>query len=136
MTRSARTKLFKAVIKQARLMRAPFRRCSSSKLPFSVISKNGEKFRAKLIQLSVSTRWADVEQVRVKSLIKLKETCLCLYIRKEWIVFKHVQISKRREQCLCGKGNLKFVTYLKNIRNNREVASGNCCLLTLKRSLP
>jgi hypothetical protein len=50
--------------------------------------------------------------------------------KKEWVVVEKVPMFKQREKCLCGRANLKYVTYLKNVLNNQEITSGNCCLLT------
>lgn len=52
--------------------------------------------------------------------------------KKEWITVKQIQLFQEKKQCLCGRGNLKFVTYLKNKENQNEIIAGNCCLLTLK----
>lgn len=58
--------------------------------------------------------------------------CYSISKKKEWIVIKHAQMIKQRQQCLCGRANLKFITYLKNKNNNNEVTAGNCCILTLQ----
>ncbi|CAF1391404.1 unnamed protein product [Rotaria sordida] len=119
MARQTKTKLLKLVCKQAELTLARFRGSSSTNKTnqtdknLSFINKTGERFRKKLAQLSVGTTLSS--------------------IKKEWIIIKQVQLSKLREQCLCGRPNLKFVTYLKNTINNKEITAGNCCLLTFKR---
>ncbi|CAF1492707.1 unnamed protein product, partial [Rotaria sordida] len=100
MVRPTKTKLLKSICKQAELTHARFRGSSSTNKinqtdkNLSFIIKTGEKFRKKLAQLSVGTRLSS--------------------IKKEWIIVKQVELSKLREQCLCGRPNLKFVAYLKN----------------------
>ncbi|CAF0783694.1 unnamed protein product [Adineta steineri] len=77
--------------------------------------KTGDKFRLKVAKLSLAKKWSQ--------------------IKEEWIVVKPVDLFKQSNQCLCGRGNLKFVTYLKNIKTQAEITAGNHCLLTLKRSI-
>ncbi|CAF1689928.1 unnamed protein product [Rotaria sp. Silwood1] len=119
MNRQVKTKLLKTVCKQAELMRASFHgsswtnKISETDKKLLFVNKTGEKFRSKVTKLSVGKTWSSIQ--------------------KEWVIVKQVQLLKYREQCLCGRPNLKFVTYLKNKENNKEITSGNCCILTLKR---
>jgi len=64
-----KTKLLKMVCKQAQLMRDPFRNSSSiskaaqlNKKPLS-LNKTGEKFRSKLVALSLEKTWSLVQKV-------------------------------------------------------------------------
>ncbi|CAF1451997.1 unnamed protein product [Adineta ricciae] len=79
----------------------------------SLVNKTGARFRSKLAKLSVGKTWLEIEE--------------------EWIILRQVQLSKQGEQCLCGKANLKFITYLKNIHNKKLIIAGNCCLLTFRK---
>ncbi|UJR07449.1 hypothetical protein I4U23_011735 [Adineta vaga] len=114
MGRQTQTKLMKQVLKQSGLIRSRFGNNSSKKKDIPLIKtlplkKNpGDKFRVKITKLSCTKTWSE--------------------IKKEWIVMKSLPISIRSDQCLCGKPNLKHVTYLKNIKTNHEIAAGNCCL--------
>ncbi|CAF2721616.1 unnamed protein product [Rotaria sp. Silwood2] len=140
------TKLLKNVLKHSELMRARF--CNSSWTSKTsqidkkslTVNKTGQKFRSKIAKLSVGKQWSVILEV---CFIEKKHFILPIRIllpigyysiskKKEWIVVKHVQMAKQHEQCLCGRANLKFVTYLKNKKNNKEVTAGNCCILTLQ----
>jgi len=141
MTRQSKTKLLKMVCKNAQLMRDRFRDASwTSKTSQSdtkplIINKTGEKFRSKIAKLSVGKTWSSIQKVCIKKnlfeIIILTNYLFSLSEKKqEWVVVNKVPMFKQREQCLCGRANLKYVTYLKNVINNREITSGNCCLLT------
>ena len=109
------TKLMKRVYKQSGAIHARFHGSSGAKKTENVLSsinKTGERFRSRIAKLSVGHTWS--------------------LIRKEWIIIKQVEMSERREKCLCGRSNLKLVTYLKNKENNNQIAAGNCFVLTLK----
>ncbi|CAF1411246.1 unnamed protein product [Rotaria sp. Silwood1] len=119
MTCKLKTNLLKIVCKRSELTRARFcgsswtNKISETDKKSLFVNKTGEKFRSKVAKLSVGKTWSSIQE--------------------EWIVVKQVQLLKHREQCLCGRTNLKFVTYLKNKKNEKEITSGNCCLLTLQR---
>ncbi|CAF0953696.1 unnamed protein product [Adineta steineri] len=113
-----RTKLFKLVCKNAQQIYSRFESSSwNKKDPQSnkkqlITNKAGEKFRKKLTKLSHETEWN--------------------LVKKEWKVTNEVPLDKRRTQCLCGKANLKYVTNLKNIKNDNIVTAGKCCIEQLK----
>ncbi|CAF2114287.1 unnamed protein product [Rotaria magnacalcarata] len=107
MTRRLKTKLLKIVIKRSELMHDRFRgsswtnKISQTDKKSLFVNKTGEKFRSKLLKLSIAKTWPSIQ--------------------KEWIVVKQVQLTKRCEQCLCGRANLKVTeeskqTFLKVIQ--------------------
>ena len=135
-----KTKLMKLVCQRAQTMRSAYRDPSQAKkidatdrkpLP---VSKIGERFRSKITELSVEKSWPLIRKVSVDQnelFHRINVIFHSLQKSKEWIVVRQIYLFKQRKQCLCGKDNLKFATYLKNKKNNNEIVAGNCCILTL-----
>jgi hypothetical protein len=64
MTRKSITKLLKLVCKHSKSMREPFRNSSwTNEKPSLIRNKTGDKFRSKIIKLSVGKTWSSVEKV-------------------------------------------------------------------------
>ena len=128
----------KMVCKQSEVMHARFSGSSWEKQnsmksqsdhKASPMNKAGKRFRTKVEKLSVAQDWSSIKRVGV--VIKF---LLNLFVKqKEWVVVKQLQMDAKREQCLCGRPNLKFATILKNTINNNQITAGNCCILTLGR---
>lgn len=66
MSRKLRTKLLKLVCKRAELTRARFgnsSRVTNKNKKFVCINQTGDKFRSKVSQLSVGSKWSSIRKV-------------------------------------------------------------------------